>query len=175
MLGFILQPNLPITHMTDLQSSTQQLSVVANFLNVEEAWDFFNRFESNFSCARICSRTFRPYPKFKYSYWFDWVLVVEDINAARDEIRNCFGDNWIISGGEEIWNAENKQELLVPFWAILSEPNSMSLQEADLLNPEPQMQQSEAFVSVSTRGEITGDYSLSIFNGKIIKEDKERE
>ena len=154
MLGFILQPNLPIPHMTDLQSSTQQLSVVANFLNIEEAWEFFTRFENDFSLTQICSRSFRPYPKFKYAYWFDWVFIVEDINIARNKIRNCFGDNWIKSGSDEIWNAENKQEMLIPLWAILSKPNSMSLDKAYRLNPEPQMQQSQAFMSVSTKGEI---------------------
>ncbi|WP_295615867.1 hypothetical protein [Chamaesiphon sp. GL140_3_metabinner_50] len=146
--------------MDDLKFDTQQLSVVANFLCIKEAENFLTSFERNFLLASICSRTFRSYPKFKYAYWFDWVLIVEDINAARNEIKNYFGSGWIESGDDEIWNAENKQEFLVPFWAKLSAPNFMSIEEALHLNPEPQRGEEGAFVSISTQGKVTGVYPI---------------
>jgi hypothetical protein len=146
--------------MADSQLNTQQLAVVANFLTIQEAWDFLANFEGNFSCASICSRTFKSYPKFEYGYWFDWVLIIEDINAGRHEIRNCFGSGWIESSDDEIWNANNKQELSVPIWAKLSAPNLINVEEASQLNPEPRMEQAKAFISVSTKGIITGRYPI---------------
>jgi hypothetical protein len=147
--------------ISNLQFNTQALAVIANFLTIEEAWDFLTNFEKNFSFASICSREFRAYPKFDYGYWFDWVLVVEDIDVDRQKIRNCFGNSWIESGDDEIWNTENKQELSVPLWAMLSAPNLMNVDEAHQLNSEPQMEQGSTFISVSTKGEITGIYPSS--------------
>ncbi len=144
--------------MHELEYSTQELFVVATFVNVEDAWDFTARFERNFSFASICSQTFRAYSKFDYGYWFDWVLIVEDINTARNKIRNCFGTGWIELGDAEIWNAENKYELSVPIWAKLSTSNSIELDEARQLDPQPQMDRGESFISVSTTGKITGVY-----------------
>jgi hypothetical protein len=146
--------------MDDLKFNIQQLSVVANFSSIKEAENFLANFEQNLLLGSVCSKTFRSYPKFKYAYWFDWVLVVEDINAARNEIRNYFGSGWIESGDDEIWNVENKQEFLVPFWANLSAPNSMSIKEALHLNPEPQMEEEKSFISISTKGKITGVYPI---------------
>jgi hypothetical protein len=146
--------------MDDLKFSTQQLSVVANFLTIEEAWNFLTNFEQNLLFASICSRTFRSYPKFKDAYLFDWVLLVEDIDTARNKVTNYFGYGWSKSGDDEIWNAENKQEFLVPFWANLSAPNSITIEEALHLNPEPQMGEEGAFISISTKGKVTGVYPI---------------
>jgi hypothetical protein len=89
------------------QEYVQNLAVVANFLTTEAAWSFLKEFGINFSFAEICSQTFHVYPKFEYTYWFDWVLIVEDIATARTKIKECFGHGWIDSGGDEIWNAKN--------------------------------------------------------------------
>jgi hypothetical protein len=148
--------------MDNLELSTQSLSVVANFITIEEAWCFLTNFENNLSFITFCSPTFRAYPKFEYAYWFDWVLVVEDLNIARTKIKNYFGNGWIDSGDDEIWNAENRQGVSVPIWAILSAPNLITVDEALKLNSEPQMQQGNTFISVSTKGQITGIYPNSI-------------
>ena len=148
--------------MTNLDLSTQELAIVANFLTVEEAWSFLTDFEINLSFATICRRTFRSYPKFEYGYWFDWILIIEDLHAGRKEIENCFGNGWIESGDDEIWNAQNKQELSVPIWAILSAPNSIDIDEARQLNSKPQLEHGSDFISISTKGQITGTYPSSI-------------
>jgi hypothetical protein len=149
------------TIVTEIKFNTQNLAVVADFLTIEGSWSFLTSFEENFSFASICSRTFRPYPKFKYAYWFDWVFVVEDLNVARDKIRDCFGAGWIESGDDEIWNAANREELSVPRWANLSQANLITVDEARQLNPEPQLEQGNTFISVSTKGQITGIYPSS--------------
>jgi hypothetical protein len=142
------------------QEYVQNLAVVADFLTLEEVWSFLRKFGSNFAFAEICSQTFCVYPKFEYAYWFDWVLIVDDLTTARTKIKDCFGAGWIGSGGDEIWNAKNKTELAVPTWAILSEPNScISVAEAHQLDTKPRLEPSQAFVSVSTTGKIVGNYS----------------
>jgi hypothetical protein len=146
--------------MDDSQLNTQQLAVVANFLTIQEAWEFLTDFEKNFSFASICSRTFKSYSKFEYGYWFDWVLIIEDINAGRHKIRNCFGSSWIESGDDEIWNANNKEELSIPIWVKLSAPNLINVEEASQLNLEPRMEQAEASIGVSNKGIITGRYPI---------------
>jgi hypothetical protein len=141
------------------QEYVQNLAVVANFLTTEAAWSFLKEFGINFSFAEICSQTFHVYPKFEYTYWFDWVLIVEDIATARTKIKECFGHGWIDSGGDEIWNAKNKAELAVPIWANLYEQDfCISVVEARQLDPQPQLETSQAFFSVSTTCIITGDY-----------------
>ncbi len=154
-------PTIVTIIMSNPQLNTQNLAVVADFITIEEAGNFLTNFEKKFSFASICSRTFRPYSKFKYAYWFDWVFVVEDLNIARDKIRNCFGTGWIESGDDEIWNAANREELSVPLWANLSQSNSITVDEARQLNPEPQLDRDNAFISVSTKGQITGIYPSS--------------
>jgi hypothetical protein len=141
--------------------NTQNLAIVANFLTIEQAWYFLTDFGKNFSFASTCSQTFRPYPKFEYAYWFDWILVVEDLNVAREAIKNCFGSGWIESGDDEIWNAADKQELSVPIWVNLLQPNLISVDEARQLNPKPQMEQGSTFISISTKGELTCIYPSS--------------
>jgi hypothetical protein len=148
--------------MDSLEFSTQSLSVVANFVTIEEAWYFLTNFNKNLSFVRFGSSTLRAYPKFEYAYWFDWVLVVEDLNIARNKIKNYFGNDWIESGDDEIWNAENRRRVSVPIWAILSAPNLITVDEAIKLNPEPQMQHGNIFISISTQGQITGIYPNSI-------------
>ena len=144
--------------MNSLQFNTQNLAVVADLLTIEEAWNFLANFEESFSFASICSRTFRPYPKFEYAYWFDWIFVIEDLDVGRNKIKNCFGNGWIESGEDEIWNADNRQELAVPFWAKLSPPNSIDVDEARQVDPKPQLERGNTFMSVSTKGQITGIY-----------------
>ena len=144
--------------INNLQFKTQNLAVVADFLTIEEAQNFFTNFEESFSFASICSCTFRPYPKFEYAYWFDWLLVIEDIEVGRSKIRNCFGNGWTQSGDDEVWNAENRQELSVPVWAMLSQPHSIDVNEAHQLNLQPQVERGSTFISVSTKGQITGSY-----------------
>jgi hypothetical protein len=150
--------------MNNIRFNTQNLAVVAAFLTVEEAWNFLTNFEEKLSFASICSRTFRSYPKFERAYWFDWVLVVEDINVGRTNIRNCFGNGWMKSGDDEIWNAEDRQKLSVPIWAKLSSPNLINVDEAYQLNPEPRMERERTFISVSTKGQITGIHPSSKTN-----------
>jgi hypothetical protein len=141
------------------QEYVQNLAVVADFLTIEEAWSFLREFGSNFSFAEICSQKFHVYPKFESAYWFDWVLIVEDIATARTKIKDCFGHDWIESGSDEIWNAEDKTKLSVPTWANLYEPNScISVDEARQLDPQPQLEPTQAFFSVSTIGNMTGIY-----------------
>ncbi len=98
--------------MTNLKLSTQALAVIANFIIIE-AWSFFAHFERNLSFATICSQKFRPYSKFEYGYWFDWILILEDLNIGRKEIEICFGNGWVESGDDKISNAQNRQELSV--------------------------------------------------------------
>lgn len=148
--------------MTNLKLNTQELSIVANFVTVKEAWLFLADFEMNLSFATICSRSFRPYAKFEYGYWFDWVLIIEDLDTGRKNIENCFGNGWIESGEDKIWNAQNKQELSVPIWAILSAPNEIDIDEARQLNPKPQLEQGINFMSISTKGQVTGIYPSNI-------------
>jgi hypothetical protein len=144
--------------INNLQFNTQNLAVVADLLTIEEAWNFLTNFEESFSFASICSRTFRPYHKFEYAYWFDWIFVIEDLTVGRHKIRNCFGNGWLESGEDWIWNAENRRELAVPLWAKLSPLNSIDVDEARQLDPKPQLETGSTFMSVSTKGQITGIY-----------------
>jgi hypothetical protein len=49
---------------------------------------------------------------------------------------------------------------LVPFWANLLAPNSISVDEAYKLNPELQMEQGGTFIGVSTKCNISGIYPV---------------
>jgi hypothetical protein len=53
--------------MDNLELSTQSLSVLANFITIEEAWCFLTDFENNLSFVTFCRPTFQAYPKFEYA------------------------------------------------------------------------------------------------------------
>lgn len=137
----------------------QQFAVVGAFPSLEAARDFLIEFEKRLSRATVCRRAFRHYPKFEQGYWFDWVLLTGDLDAARQQIRDCFGTAWVdIGGGDIVWNAPDRDTVAVPFWAILYEADQISPEEARRLNPGPEFESSKGFISVSTSGELRGIY-----------------